>query len=115
MSGGTQKDGVIFPATARSRRSMPSTIAAGSRRRLAARGTGKRPPSLPTVTKGIVMTIQQSIIRAARPILYEEYATRRDNSIIAMDAHGCTDREIALELGLHPTTVQRVLRGGPRG
>ena len=44
----------------------------------------------------------------------EEYARRRDNAIRVMNANGCDDAEIALELSLHPTTVRKVLREAGR-
>lgn len=60
------------------------------------------------------MSMEASIRRAARSTLFDEYAAKRDNSIIAMDANGCTVDEIALELSLHPTTVRKVLREAGR-
>ncbi|WP_030538346.1 hypothetical protein [Sphingobium sp. DC-2] len=44
----------------------------------------------------------------------EEYARRRDNAIRVMNANGCDDAEIALELSLHPKTVRKVLRESGR-
>ena len=58
--------------------------------------------------------IQQSLKRAARPILFEEFAMQRDAKIIAMDANGCNVADIAEALDLAPSTVARVLRENGR-
>lgn len=58
--------------------------------------------------------VATALTRAARPIRFEAYAERRDSQIIAMNANGCGDDEIALELSLHPATVRKVLRESGR-
>lgn len=60
------------------------------------------------------MDMKQALARAARPMQFEDYAAKRDNAVLIMDANGCSTDEIALELSLHPTTVRKVLREAGR-